>query len=106
MRKKPIHNTTTALYKHGHRSIDGKDLYTKTATGLLKVCMDAYPRITLNVMYKQAGKNYSKLKPNIIKLKVDIIKALLDNGFVVQEERKPKHLNSSKYFTKKDEEIK
>ena len=91
MRMKNQKDTTTLFYKRGTRKIDGVSINVVTANGTMKVCMNHYPLIKLNIMYKTIGQNISKMKPNIMKIRKEMLEVLSNNGFAVQKERrKPK----------------
>jgi len=85
--KKPHTNTIAFEKPYGKRMTEIGSYAVPTANGTLKVDASNYPRITLNIVYKSIIGNISKMKPNILKIKKEIIEVLENNGFKFQKER-------------------
>ena len=88
MRAKSKNCNTTAFYDKDFARIDGELINTMSAIGTIKVCLESYPYIKLNIMYRCPPNHYKQTKEKILKVKNEILKLLEDRGFTIQKVKK------------------
>ena len=81
MKKKKEHDCNIQFKRRTSRMIDGITHKLNTSNAILRVSFENPPRINLNIIYMQAGKSRGRLIHHVVKLKEDLIKVMLKNGY-------------------------